>query len=156
MAGNDKADGHFLKTSDRVKLPLTHTVRIYAIEFVAQLLNRSQRAAKDNMTAYELWWRNPYLALVERSTTLLVGTTGGVVKVNCVRRLLAIQSNDLELVKLIVGIPWDPTLGREARVLDYGALTATEPFVPEAALPPRILQTESQKPLRHDSTFNET
>ena len=41
-----------------------------------------------------------------------------------------IQSINPEFLISIVGTPWDPTLGREARVLDYEPLTATEPMVP--------------------------
>ena len=44
------------------------------------------------------------------------------------------MSSDPELVKPIVGTPWEPTLGRGARVLDREPPTATEPFVPEAEL----------------------
>ena len=57
---------------------------------------------------------------------VVVGTTGGVFKVNCIKRLPALQSSDLELVKSIVGAPWNPMPGREARVLDFEPLTATD------------------------------
>ena len=63
---------------------------------------------------------------------LLVGTTGGVLTVNCIKMLPAIQSGDSELVKSIVGTSWDPTPGREARESDYEPLAATEPIIPEA------------------------
>ena len=43
-----------------VKLELTHPVRIFAVEYSAQLLNRAQRAVKDNRTAYELRKGGPY------------------------------------------------------------------------------------------------
>ena len=43
-----------------VKLKLTHPVRIFAVECSAQLLNRAQRAVKDNRTAYELRKGRPY------------------------------------------------------------------------------------------------
>ena len=36
------------------KLLLTHTVRICAIEYGAHFFNRSQRAAKDSITAHDL------------------------------------------------------------------------------------------------------
>ena len=38
----------------RMKLPLTHTVRICATEYGAHFLNRSQRAVKDGIIAYTL------------------------------------------------------------------------------------------------------
>ena len=69
---------------------------------------------------------------------LLVETTGGAFTVNCIRRSPAIQTSDPELGKSNVGPPWDPTLEREARVLDHEPLTATENIVPEAELRPRI------------------
>ena len=50
----------------------------------------------------------------------------------------AIEDCDPELVKSIVGTPWDPPSGREARVLDNEPLTATESIVPQAELRPRI------------------
>ena len=37
-----------------VTLKLTHPVRVFAIEYASQLLNRGHRAIKDNRTAYEL------------------------------------------------------------------------------------------------------
>ena len=43
-----------------VKLELTHPVWIFAVEYSAQLLNRAQRAVKDNRTAYELRKGRPY------------------------------------------------------------------------------------------------
>ena len=43
-----------------VKLKLTHPVRIFAVEYSAQLLSRAQRAVKDNRTAYELRKGRPY------------------------------------------------------------------------------------------------
>ena len=43
-----------------VKLELTHPVRIFAFEYSSQLLNRAQRAVKDNRTAYELRKGRPY------------------------------------------------------------------------------------------------
>ncbi|CAK0871008.1 unnamed protein product [Prorocentrum cordatum] len=129
----------------RVQVPLKHPLRIYAVEYAGQLLNRSRRAAKDNRTAYEIrkgkpyrrklppfgeavmympvstvrrrrkfedrWETGIYLGLVERSNMLLVGTPRGVFKVNCVKRLPAIQSSDPELLKSIVGVPWDPVPG---------------------------------------------
>ena len=91
---------------------------------------------------------NP-LWIGEAKHNMLVGTTSGVFKVNCIKRLPRLQSSDPELVKSIVGTPWDPTPGREARVLDYEPLTVTEPINPEAELPPRI-------PNRDDSAFDGT
>ena len=51
---------HACQEHHRLKLPLSRTVRIYAIEHAAQLLNSSQKAANGNRTAYELRWRTPY------------------------------------------------------------------------------------------------
>ena len=46
--------GRFRARRGHVKLPLTLTVRICAIEYAALLLNSAQRAAKDNSSAYDL------------------------------------------------------------------------------------------------------
>ena len=162
----------------RVQVPLKHPLRIYAVEYAGQLLNRSQRAAKDNRTAYEIrkgkpyrrklppfgeavmympvstvrrrrkfedrWETGIYLGLVERSNMLLVGTTRGVFKVNCVKRLPEIQSSDPELLKSIVGVPWDPVPGEAGgQTVDYEPLRATEPIVPDAELPPRVPKPRS-------------
>ena len=113
-----------------VKLELTHPVRIFAVEYSAHLLNRAQRAVKDNRTAYELrkgrpykrelppfavaekrmrqkfedrWNTGIYLGLVERSNMVLVGTPNGVVKVHCTKRLPMNQAKDPELLKSIRG-----------------------------------------------------
>ena len=59
VQGTARTLGHACPEHHRVKLPLTHTVRIYTIEYAAQLLNRSQRAAKDNQTAHEIRWGKP-------------------------------------------------------------------------------------------------
>ena len=48
---------HACQAHHRVKLPLTHGED--ATEYAAKLLNRSQRTAKDNRTAYELTRRKP-------------------------------------------------------------------------------------------------
>ena len=37
-----------------VKLELTHPVRIFTIQYSAQLINRGECVVKDNRTAYEL------------------------------------------------------------------------------------------------------
>ena len=89
---------------------------------------------------------------------LLVGTTGGVFKGECVKRLLATQSSNPVLVKLIVRTHWDPTLAREARVLHNEPLAATDSNVPEAELVPSTnsptVRTRNQ--FRDDSTSDET
>ena len=43
-----------------VQFPLTHPIRVFAVEYASQLLNRSQRSSKDNRTAYELRKGRPY------------------------------------------------------------------------------------------------
>ena len=43
-----------------VTLELTHPVRVWAVEYASQLLNRSQRSLKDNRTAYELRRGKPF------------------------------------------------------------------------------------------------
>ena len=43
-----------------VKLELTHPVRVFAVEYSAQLINRAQRAVKDKRTAYELRKGRPH------------------------------------------------------------------------------------------------
>ena len=51
---------HAAQNFHDVKLELTHPVRIFAVEYSAQFLNRAQRAVKDNRTAYELRKGRPY------------------------------------------------------------------------------------------------
>ena len=43
------------------KLELTHPVRVFAVEYSARLINRAQRAGKDNRTAYELRKGRPHI-----------------------------------------------------------------------------------------------
>ncbi len=43
-----------------VKFELTHPIRVFAVEYASQLINRGQRAIKDNRTAYELRKGRPY------------------------------------------------------------------------------------------------
>ncbi|CAK0797196.1 unnamed protein product [Prorocentrum cordatum] len=146
----------------RVQVPLKHPLRIYAVEYAGQLLNRSQPAAKDSRTACEIrkgktyrrklppfgeavmympmstarrrrkfedrWETGIYLGLVERSNMLLVGTPRGVFKVNCVKRLPEIQSSDPELLKSIVGVPWDPVPGEPGPRFD---IESKKPIVDE-------------------------
>ena len=52
-----------------------------------------------------------HLGFAERSNMLLVGTSGGVFKVGCIKRLAALQSSEPELVTSIVGTPFDHTPG---------------------------------------------
>ena len=42
------------------KLELTHLVRVFVVEYSAQLINRAHRAGKDNRTAYELRKGRPH------------------------------------------------------------------------------------------------
>ena len=156
-----------------VKLELMHPVRIFAVEYSAQLLNRAQRAVKDNRTAYELrkgrpykrklppfaeavmylrvaekrmrqkfedrWNTGIYLGLVERSNMVVVGTLNGVVKVNCIKRLPMNQAKDPELLKSIRGYPWRLTPGDvQNEPGEVPTVVASEPFVPEDELPPRL------------------
>ena len=44
----------------RRRLELTHRVRVFAVEYSAQRINRAQRSVKDNRTAYELRKGRPY------------------------------------------------------------------------------------------------
>ena len=88
---------------------------------------------------------------------LLVGTTGGVFKVNYIpKRLPAIQSSDLEHVKSIVGTPWDPAPGRQARVLDVSPSRRQKPLLQRRSCFHEIPNRENQKPVQDDSTFDET
>jgi len=43
-----------------VKFNLMHPIRVFAVEYASQLLNRGQKAIKDNRTAYELRKGRPY------------------------------------------------------------------------------------------------
>ena len=51
---------HAAKELHGCDFPLQHSIRVFAIEYAAQLLNRGQKAIKDNRTAYELRKGRPY------------------------------------------------------------------------------------------------
>ena len=122
-----------------VKLEPAHLVRIFAVEYSAQPVNRAQQAVKDYSKAFGLrkgrphmrklqpfaeavmylrvvemrarqnfedrWNTGIYLGLVDRSNMVLVGTTNGVVKVNCIKRL-PMNEADPKLFMSIPGYPW--------------------------------------------------
>ena len=127
---------HAAQEFQDVKLELTYLVRVFAVECQAQLINRAQRAVKDNRTAYELRMCRPfkrkrppfadrcvaekrerqkfedrrntgiYMGLDERSNMVLVGRPNGVVKVSCIKRSPTDQAKDPELLKSIRGHSW--------------------------------------------------
>ena len=91
---------------------------------------RVQTAAERQRRKYEGRWDSGiYFGLVPANQHV-VGLNGRCVQSKLHENVTAILSSDPELVKSIVRTFWDPTHGREARVLDYEPLTATEPSVP--------------------------
>jgi hypothetical protein len=79
---------------------------------------------------------------------VVVGTPEGVRKVNCIRRLPAIQSADRELVLSIKGYPWAHTEGAEDQEPgEMPTMEATEPIVAEEDLPPKLPGTRAAEAL---------
>ena len=92
------------------------------------------------------WDTGISLNSIERSNMLLVGTTGGVFKVNYIpKKLPAIQSGDLGHVKSLVGTVWDPALGRQARVLDVSTSRRRKPLLQRQSCFHEIPNRENQK-----------
>ena len=133
-----------------VKFELAHPVRIFAVEYSAQFLNRAQRAVKDKRTAYELRKGRPYKRKLPggdvspsggEEDEVLVGTPNGVVKVNCIKRLPMNQAKEPELLKSTRGYPWRSTPGDvQNEPGEVPTMVASELVVPEDELPPRLLR----------------
>ena len=76
-----------------------------------------------------------------------------VFQVNCIQRLLAVQSSDPELLKSIVEAPWDPTLGREAHLFWTTKHSQRQnPLVQKRNCLHEFPNKKNQEPLRDDST----
>ena len=92
-----------------------------------------------------------YLGLIDRSNMVRVGDSTGCHKVNNIRRMPREQWRDQELVKSLIGTPWDPTPNTERpRALDDIPVgVALDPLVPEEELPPHLRIRAAETVPRH-------
>ena len=80
-----------------------------------------------------------------------VGDSTGCHKVNNIRRMPREQWRDQELVKSLIGMPWDPTPNTERpqALGDIPVGVALDPVVPEEELPPHLRIRAAETVPRH-------
>ena len=79
------------------------------------------------------WDTGIYVGLVEGTNEIRVLTPKGALRVNSVKRLPQAQRRDPELVKVVVGLPWEPVPSGAPRPKRVGV--SFVPVVPEEEAP---------------------
>ena len=82
------------------------------------------------------WDTGVYVGLVEGTNEIRVLTPKGALRVNSVKRLPQAQRRDPELVKVVVGLPWEPVPSGAPRPKRVGV--SFVPVVPEEEAPERV------------------
>ena len=81
------------------------------------------------------WAKGAFLGVKDNTTEKIVGTSQGVFTVQSIRRKSGIEKYDIELLRSISGLPWDPQAVREEPV----------PGLPQQ--PPLAIQDQPDEPL---------